>query len=98
MLSSNETHTVKEFIDLTCEYADLSVTWEIDEEDPLKTVLLYNGTPIVKINEKYYRPAEVDLLFGDSNETRKTIGWTPKISFNQLVKKMIEWDINLLEK
>ena len=98
VLSSNETHTVKEFIDLTCEYANLNVTWEIDEEDPLKTVLLYNGTPIVKINEKYYRPAEVDLLFGDSNETRKSISWTPKISFNQLVKKMIEWDISLLQK
>jgi GDPmannose 4,6-dehydratase len=95
VLSSNETHTVKEFIDLTCKYAGLNVTWEIDEEDPLNTVLLCNGTPIVKINAKYYRPAEVDILFGDSNETRKAIGWTPKISFNQLVKKMIEWDISL---
>lgn len=98
VLSSNEIHTVKEFIDLTCEYADLKTTWQIDEEDPLKTVLLYNNTVIVKINEKYYRPAEVDLLFGDSNETRKAIGWTPKISFNQLVKKMIDWDISLLQK
>lgn len=96
VLSSNEIHTVKEFIDLTCVYAGLNVEWKIDEENPLNTVLLYNNVPIVKINEKFYRPAEVDLLYGDSTETRKVIGWEPKIPFKQLVKKMIDWDISLL--
>lgn len=97
VLSSNEIHTVKEFIDLTCEYAGLSVVWKMDEENPLNTVLLYNDVPIVKINEKFYRPAEVDLLYGDSTETRKAINWEPKVSFKQLVKKMVDWDISLLE-
>jgi len=101
VLSSNETHTVKEFIDLTCQYANFDLEnafeWRIDEEDPLNTVLLYNGIVIVKINEKLYRPAEVDLLYGDSMETRKVIGWEPKVSFQELVKKMINWDIKLLE-
>jgi len=94
VLSSNETHTVKEFIDLTCEYAELKTVWKIDEENPLNTVLMYNDNIIVKINEKFYRPAEVDLLFGDSSETRKIIGWAPKVSFNELVKKMIHWDMS----
>jgi len=97
VLSSNEIHTVKEFIDLTCEYAGLNVEWKIDEENPLNTVLLHNDVAIVKINEKLHRPAEVDLLYGDSTETRKVIGWEPKISFKQLVKKMIDWDIALLK-
>lgn len=97
VLSSNETHTVKEFIDLTCQYADLNVEWHIDEEDPLKTVLLCDGKVIVKINSNLYRPAEVDLLYGDSNETRKAIQWEPKVSFHELVKKMIDWDIKLLK-
>jgi len=99
VLSSNETHTVKEFIDLTCKYAELEngLEWKIDEENPLNTVLLYNGIVIVKINENLYRPAEVDLLYGDSRETRKTIGWEPKVSFQELVKKMIDWDIKLLK-
>lgn len=96
VLSSNEIHTVKEFIELTCEYAGLDTKWIIDEENPLNTVLLYNDTVIVKINEKYYRPAEVDLLFGDSSETRTILGWTPKVTFHELVKKMINWDISRL--
>ena len=99
VLSSNETHTVKEFIDLTCKYAGLNeelLEWKIDEVEPLNTVLLYNNNVILKINEKLYRPAEVDLLYGDSTETRIAINWVPKTSFNELVKKMIEWDIKLL--
>ena len=99
VLSSNETHTVKEFIDLTCKYANLqNVKWEIDEENPLNTVLKYNDQIIVKINANLYRPAEVDLLYGDSTETRISLGWQPKITFNQLVKKMIENDMYLLNK
>lgn len=96
VLSSNETHTIKEFIDLACEYGGLEVEWKIDENE-LDTVLLSKGTVIMKINEKYYRPAEVDLLYGDSSETRKSIQWEPKVNFKALVKKMIEWDIKLLE-
>lgn len=97
VLSSNETHTVKEFVDLTCEYAGLKVEWKIDEQNPLNTVLLYDNKVILTINGKFYRPAEVDLLYGDSIETRKTIGWEPKVSFKQLVKKMIDWDMKLLD-
>jgi GDPmannose 4,6-dehydratase len=96
VLSSNETHSVKEFVDLTCEYAGLKVEWKIDEMNPLNTVLLCDNKVIVNINEKFYRPAEVDLLYGDSLETRKTIGWEPKVTFNQLVKKMIDWDMKLI--
>lgn len=98
ILSSDETHTVKEFLDLACEYAGISeyLTWKIDEQNPLKTVLLYKDTVIVKINEQLYRPAEIEILYGDSSETRKTILWEPKVSFKQLVKKMIDWDLQLL--
>jgi GDP-mannose 4,6-dehydratase len=98
VLSSNETHTVKEFIDLACKYANLDIEWQEDMIDETNTVLLSNGQIIMKISEKFYRPAEVDLLYGDSTETRLAIGWEPKISFEGLVKRMTEWDINLLNK
>jgi GDPmannose 4,6-dehydratase len=99
VLSSNEIHTVKEFIDLTCQYGNLeNIEWIIDEENPLNTVLKSNENIIVKINSNLYRPAEVDLLYGDSTETRLAIGWEPKITFNQLVKKMIDNDIALFKK
>lgn len=99
VLSSNETHTVKEFLDLTCEYGGLDVEWFIDDENPTNTTLsIKNGPIIMKISEDLYRPAEVELLYGDSDETRKAIQWQPKINFKQLVKKMIEHDIQILKK
>jgi GDPmannose 4,6-dehydratase len=96
VLSSNEIHTVKEFIDLSCKYAGLDVEWKIDESEPLNTVLLCKGHVILKINEDLYRPAEVELLYGDSRESRNILNWTPKTSFNELVKKMVDNDIQLL--
>ena len=87
----------KEFIDLSCYFADLNVEWKIDELEPLNTVLLCEGQIILKINEELYRPAEVELLYGDSKETREAIGWESKISFNELVKKMVHNDIQLLK-
>lgn len=96
VLSSNEIHTVKEFIDLTCNYAGLDVEWKIDDVEPLNTVLMYKDCVILKINKDLYRPAEVDLLYGDSTESRIALNWTPKVSFDELVKKMVKNDIQLL--
>ena len=96
VLSSNETHTVKEFLELTCEYAGLETEWKIDSENDINTLLLHKGQVIMKINSDLYRPAEVELLYGDSSDTRKVLGWEPKVSFKELVKKMIHWDQQLL--
>jgi len=93
VLSSNETHTVKEFLDLASHYAGLDVKWEIDEEEPLNTKLWSNGQVIMIIDPELHRPAEVELLYGDSTESREAIGWQPKISFKELVQRMVEWDI-----
>jgi GDPmannose 4,6-dehydratase len=97
VLSSNEFHTVKEFLELACEYAGLNIEWKNDTDDDTNTQLICNGQVIMKINLELYRLAEVELLFGDSNETRKAINWEPKISFKDLVKKMVEWDIKLIK-
>ena len=96
VLSSNEIHTVKEFLELTCEFAGLEHEWKIDSENDINTVLLHKGQVIMKINSDLYRPAEVELLYGDSSDTRKVLGWEPKVSFRELVKKKIHWDQQLL--
>jgi GDPmannose 4,6-dehydratase len=49
---------------------------------------------LVAIDEKFYRPAEVDLLLGDSTKARKDLNWEPKTSFKDLVKKMVANDLN----
>jgi GDPmannose 4,6-dehydratase len=51
-----------------------------------------------EVNEKYYRPAEVDLLMGDSTPARQELNWTPKTDFRGLVRKMVAHDISLLDK
>ena len=95
ILSSNETHTVKEFLEITCDIAELSYIWE-NLSDDLNTRLLVNGQVITTIDKNLYRPAEVDILHGDSTETRKLINWEPKVSFKQLVEKMLKYDISTL--
>jgi GDPmannose 4,6-dehydratase len=95
VLSSDETHTVKEFIELSCKYAGLDYKWKENGND-LDTELHVNNQIIMTISERFYRPAEVELLYGDSSNTRKILKWKPKVGFEELVKKMVLNDIYLL--
>ena len=100
LLSSNVDHSVKEFIDesLKCLNLNTDCNWIIDEDNPLNTKLKYKNYDIITISEKFYRPAEVDILKGNCVQTLEELDWKPKTSFTQLVKKMILNDYNLLKK
>lgn len=99
VLSSNETHTVREFVEKAFLASGVKGHWSylnLDNKDkrPENEVFRKDtGEILVKINPKFYRPAEVDLLFGDSSLARKELNWQPNIAFDDLVKKMIENDI-----
>lgn len=102
ILSSNKEHSVKDFIDKSCEYLKLNVKWLIDENNQLNTqlVLNYNNNhiyPIINISKKFYRLSEVDILKGDCTETLKELNWQPNCTFDNLVKKMVENDYNLIK-
>ena len=94
VLSSNETHSIREFVEKAFACAHISGYWS---GEGLNEQFLNEGnnTPLVKINENFYRPAEVDLLYGDSNPARKELGWKPKISFDKLVERMVICDLEL---
>ena len=96
VLSSGKTTTVKEFITKAFEVLDINGKWENKTEDNLNEIFYIEekGKKIVlvNINEKYYRPAEVDLLIGDSSLARKELGWKPKSDVYQLIKKMVNYD------
>lgn len=99
VLSSNETHSIREFIETACLAAHLAGNWRgrgLSEEYFVTTP---DGAEIVivKINPAFYRPAEVELLHGNSNKIRKELEWSPKVSFWQLVSRMVESDINNLK-
>lgn len=99
LLASGETHTVKEFIEEAFKLCGIHGKWigeGLNEKLILcKTVnsVYYDNQILVKINEDFYRPAEVDLLLGDSSKTRTELGWNPEISFDQLVKLMVDSDL-----
>ena len=101
ILSSNETHSIREFIELAFGSAKIDGAWHgqgLSEEYSITTKYALKNDPassiLIKINPKFYRPAEVDLLLGDSNPAREELCWQPKISFNELVKKMVDHDLS----
>lgn len=103
VLSSNETHTIKEFVELAFKHAGIDGGWHgngTSEEFSVTPTCLEKyeaaSSVLVKINPKFYRPAEVDLLLGNSNLARADLKWTPKTSFEQLVSKMSKNDLSLL--
>jgi len=100
ILSSNETHTIKEFINLAFVYADIPCAWhgegehkELSVQNNILPIGEAQSSVLVKINPKFYRPAEVDVLWGNSDLARRELDWKPKISFDKLVEKMVRFDI-----
>ena len=94
VLSSNETHSIKEFVEKAFGYAYISGDWQGEGLDE-KFLHEGNNVPLVEISEDFYRPAEVELLYGDSTPARIEIKWTPEISFDNLVQRMVEYDLEL---
>jgi GDPmannose 4,6-dehydratase len=100
VLSSNETHTVRDFINIAFKYANIDASWHgngLSEELSVHNYLIeendLKSSVLVKINPQFFRPAEVDILLGDSTLARAELGWQPKYSFTDLVKEMVESDI-----
>lgn len=88
VLATNETHTIKEFIEKSCEHLNINYKWE-GEGVSEKLINIETGLPIIEVSEKYFRPTEVDLLIGDYIKVKETLGWEPKVKFEELVKIMI---------
>ena len=93
VLSSNETHTIREFVEEAFNFAGFGsekCRWEgrgVDEK-------YYHGDRVlVQINPEFYRPAEVDLLLGDSSLARRELDWNPQTDFLELVRKMVAHDL-----
>jgi GDPmannose 4,6-dehydratase len=103
ILSSNETHSIKEFIELAFQEVNISGYWMGDGIDEKYVIQNFEANiadlkdlVLVSIDKKFYRPAEVELLLGDSNPAREELGWAPQTSFKELVKKMVAVDVNAM--
>lgn len=97
VIATNETRTVREFVEMAFSKVGIAVEWSgagIDEIGKDKAT----GKIIVKINKDFFRPAEVDILLGNPDKAEKELGWNRQISFNELVERMINNDMELVKK
>jgi len=88
VLSSNETHSVREFVELSFQFVGIQGKWSGTGVDEIFTDES-TGETLMVVNPKFYRPAEVELLLGDSTKARQELGWEPKVNFKALVERMM---------
>jgi GDPmannose 4,6-dehydratase len=92
VIATGEQHSVRDFINEASKNLDMNILWKGKN---LEEIGSYNGKDIIKIDPRYFRPTEVETLLGDASKAKKKLNWSPKITFNQLVKEMIDKDLIL---
>lgn len=97
VIATNETHTVREFIEKSFAHLSMPIQWKGEgvNEEGIRTD---TGDVVVKIDPRYFRPAEVDLLLGNPAKAKKQMGWEPKVKFDELVRIMTDADWEMLKK
>ena len=92
VIATGETHTVREFVEVAFKEVDVEIEWQgkgIDE----KGVNSKTKEVLVEVDEKYFRPAEVELLLGNPTKAEKELGWKRTVSFQELVSGMVKYDL-----
>jgi GDPmannose 4,6-dehydratase len=96
VVATGEAHSVREFCTLAFKYAGIELKWE-GEGVKEKGIDAKTGRVLVEVDEKYFRPAEVEQLLGDASKAQRLLGWNPrKTSFEDLVKIMVESDLKAI--
>ena len=92
VVSTGESHTNREFIEEASKYIGVEIEWKGKGKDEIG-IDKKTGKTVIQIDEKYFRPSEVDLLLGDSTKAKTILGWEPKVKFKELIKIMMEYDL-----
>ena len=102
VLSTGETHSVREFAELAFSLAEMPIHWEIEKpsgradkrSDAMREVGVSDDRGVVvRVSEKFFRPAEVDVLVGDATKARDRLGWTPTVRLSELARIMVQADL-----
>jgi GDPmannose 4,6-dehydratase len=98
VLATGETHTVREFTEKAFAAAGITLKWQgpVGTVDEVGVDAADESHVLVKIDPRYFRPTEVDLLLGDPTKAKTNLGWTSQTPFDELVKEMVEHDIKLV--
>jgi GDPmannose 4,6-dehydratase len=95
VIATGETRSVQEFVDRAAEAAGFDLAWE-GESEARRGIDRKSGKTLVRVAPEFYRPAEVDYLIGDASKARRVLGWKPRVSFAELVERMVRADLDRL--
>ncbi len=90
VIATGKQHSVRDFVAEVAKHLEIKITWKGSGENEIG---VWNDKTIIKVNPKYYRPAEVETLLGDAREAKNKMNWQPKTSFEDLVKEMVDSDL-----
>ena len=97
VLATGETHSVREFVELAFKEVGRNIVWEGTGVDEVGRDSR-SGDALIKIDPRYFRPTEVDLLLGDPTKARTRLGWSHKIGFRELVTEMVASDLKAIDR
>lgn len=97
VIATNETRTVREFVEKSFSHTGIDIVWQGEGINEIGIDKATNKT-VVKINPKFFRPAEVDILLGNPEKAEKELKWKREISFEQLVERMVKNDMELVKR
>ncbi len=97
VLATGKTYTVRDFVERSFRCVGIDIDW-VGKDEKEVGINRANGKEIVKIDPKYFRPTEVDLLIGDPSKAKKQLGWESKTSLDELISMMIEHDLAAVKK
>jgi GDPmannose 4,6-dehydratase len=95
VIATGKQHSVRDFINEAAKNLDMKIEWKGKN---LEEVGFYAGKDIIKVDPRYFRATEVETLLGDASKAKDKLNWSPKISFEQLVKEMVDEDLKLAKK
>lgn len=96
VIATGVQYSVRDFVNIAAEELGLAIRWEgagVDEKG-----FDANGKKIVAVDPRYFRPTEVETLLGDASKAKKELGWTPRITFRELVQEMVREDLRAAER
>ena len=93
VIATGQHHSVREFVEIAAKQVNIELTWQ--GEGINEVGYDEKGNPIVKVDSRYFRPAEVDQLLGDASQAHTHLGWSPQCSFSELVSQMMTEDLRL---
>ncbi|MBP6941395.1 MAG: GDP-mannose 4,6-dehydratase [Syntrophorhabdaceae bacterium] len=105
VIGTGESHSVREFIEAAFSYAGVEIVWQgegTEEKGIVGSVSsapasgLRTGSTVIEIDKRYFRPTEVDFLQADITKARTTLGWQPRITFVELAKTMVDYDLKMI--